>query len=320
MKKKHLVHVLLFLLLMVAGYLIFKDRASTLPRSVRDFAIDPGTRVNSFSITRGDSSLKIIKTEEGWKLEDNIFTRKELVLTTIRALSVIQIKSPVPKSKRDSITGVLNEQGKLVVFYSGNKKVREFYTTDGPSPATSYMLIKGKNFPFITEIPGLNRGPATLFDMDEKYWQGNTVFNFSPAEISLVHVRNYKNPSESFKIKKVNDRYELYTGKENEPAKAPGQGLIMSYLAEFSDVSFEKWNSSVKKQKEDTPLYKIQVITQNELEITLEIYRIINREEVDPDRFTGLIQGSDRLFIAKYLEFDPLLVKPSFFYETPTSK
>ncbi len=307
--------VLIVLLIII---ILVRDRS---PYGKRQgyFASVPKKEISRIEMIRAEKSLVLSKSEDEWRVEGKMDTRKSEILFLLRILTEMEIKSPVsPELFEREITGNDIEPVKVKVF-EGKRVLNSFivYRT-GSNIYGNIMKKKSRTKPFIVYVPGYEGDIGSQFTVDENYWQPYNIFNLLPSEISLVTIENYSEPSSSFIIKMNEGMFTLVdstkclTGWDTVKVKR--------YISYFTWVPFEEWASELTDEsKEDilarNPLYRIKVHKATGEEKILTLWERYDADKgiTDTDRLWGITDKKDEFIIVRYFDIDPLLKKISYF-------
>lgn len=283
------------------------------------FAAVPKEEITGIELTKGEKNLNLLKTDEGWKVNGTMETRKNEILFLIRILTEMEIKSPVSP---DLFEKEIVENGILPVkvrVYERNRLLSSFlvYRT-GSNIYGNIMKKKVRTKPFIVYVPGYEGDIGSQFTANEYYWQPWNIFNLLPSEISSVTLKNYSEPASSFTVTGSNGIYTL--ADPRECSSGWDTARVKRYISYFTWVPFESWASDITDDRKEeitkhNPLFRIMVRTTNGREIVLTLWERYDTDtgEKDSDRLWGMTDERDEFFVVRYFDIDPLLKKISYF-------
>jgi hypothetical protein len=286
------------------------------------FASKPKNEITRVEFDDGKNTLTLEKKAGKWMVNNNSETRKSGILFILKILGEMQIKSPVtPQLFNKEVVESRIEPVRVRVFEKSNQIKSFLVYKTASNKYGNIMKLKEKSKPFIVFVPGSEAEIGSAFTMNELFWQPYTVFTLLPSEIYSVALENMADTGSSFMVKNEDRRFRLY-GNNGELTGWDTSRLVR-YMSYFTHVPFESWalnlspDEKMKIEKEE-PLYKITVVTSvGERKVVSLWQRPVNGNDLtkpDTDRLWAKTDGSDELFIIRYMDIDPLLKKLSYFY------
>lgn len=242
MKRSTLIYILLFVLIaVIAAVLYFKQRNTTLPVALQDFAVSDTASVTKVQLS-DKKGRNILLERQGpgvWKVNGRYNAEKYVMDLLLETIKLVQVKNPIPLAARNSVISQMSTNAIKVEVYKGNELVKTYYvggTT--PDQLGTYMLIKGSSEPFVTQIPGFNGFLTPRFPMKEQDWRTTEIYALNPADITEVSIEYPKHPESSFKLTVKGDDYMI--------SKADGSGQMKlqplaakRFLVGFKKIHFE---------------------------------------------------------------------------------
>jgi hypothetical protein len=283
------------------------------------FAIDPGKKITRIYLASGDKELTLEKRDENWFVNGTRETRKSSILFILRILNELQIKSPVtPELFNNEIVAKNIVPVKVKVY--NRKLLRSFlvYKTNS-NPYGNIMKLKEGAKPFIMYVPGNEVEIGSAFNLNELFWQPFTLFELMPYEISLVALENYREPETSFTLRKEGGDFILPDSKTDV---GWDKSKVIRYVSYFTHIPFESWALDLSPEKiqeivSGQPLYRLTVAGPDGKKTVLSLWEKVVTDEdgktLDSDRLWGRTEGSDKIFVIRYIDIDPVLKKRSYF-------
>jgi hypothetical protein len=298
---------------------LLKERATS--RGDTSFAIDRGKQITRIYLASGDKELTLEKREESWFVNGTHETRKSSILFILRILNELQIKSPVAPELFNSEIVAKNIIPVTVKVYN-RKLLRSFlvYKTNS-NLYGNIMKLNERAKPFIMYVPGNEVEIGSAFNLNELFWQPFTLFELLPSEISSVALENYREPEASFALRKEGGDFilsDLQTDVGWDTSK------VIRYVSYFTHIPFESWGldlspENIKEIVSGQPLYRLTVAGPEGGNIVLSLWEKAVTDQdgkrIDSDRLWGKTEGSDKIFLIRYIDLDPVLKKRSYFLD-----
>ncbi len=320
---KIVVKFVLFCIL-IAAVIFFLSR-DRLPfgKANTSFATDAGRDITRIEFTEGDKHLELKKVAGSWITGSGEEIRKYALDQLLGVLHEMKIKSPVSEEMfSEEVTG----KGLMPVrvrIYNKMKIINSFYVYRTKYGLYGNMMKKKpRSKPFITYVPGYEGDIGVCFTADELYWKPFILFRYLPSGISQVSLENLSDAGSSFTIMKTPTGYEL-AGKEGK-LEGWDSLRVERYLTYFFTIPFEQWApdltpEDMKKITEEEPLFIIRVVDLNGSLNTVKLWQKRVEKDgtnlIDPDRLWGMNNITDRIFIVKYFDIDPVIKKRSYFFQ-----
>jgi hypothetical protein len=320
--KKIVIRTLLFSGTTVLLLLVIFSRRSPFGRGNSSFAIEPGKEVTAIEFSESGKTLTLQKKGSVWLINGKSETRKNGVNSLLMVLGEMKIKSPVSSELFENEIVSKNIKPVRIKVFKGWKVLRSFlvYKTRSNTYGNIMKINEGSK-PFIVYVPGYDGDITSEFTAEELYWKPYKVFNFLPSELSSVRFENLPDTAASFSITVRNNLYEL-TGNSNK-LSGWDTNRVARYLSYFAWVPFESWAFETGKAEQSEiesrqPLYRLTVKTTGGKPIVLTLWermKTVNNVKVpDSDRLFGKTPDTDKLFVMRYFDIDPLIKRRSYFF------
>ena len=253
-----------------------------------------------------------------YKVKNNL---PEVFLKTINS---IRVKAPASRAIRSKIRENLLKNGILIDIYKWKFRVRSYYIFyDSAYNQGTYLMKKWSKTPIEVDIPGLHIPVAAIFHTSLQYWKDRSVFFHTPDQIESNEMDNLSDSAKSFRIQKSTEGKNLVFGLSSSMAFEKSDILAVNdYLSAFRKLEYLKilnpgdsdYTDSVNSKK---PLY---VITMKALHTNHVIFRIYpcyriesGQGKPDPVYFIGTLSDEPQPFLARYIDFDPIIRDLSYF-------
>jgi hypothetical protein len=298
-------------------------QAPTLFVSETKFSI-PDSEITQIIISRDTLQAELKKSDDGLWLINGEAVNSDIVDNLIFALSQQQISFPVPISLNQRAMQKLEKEGFRLKVYSNNSKKLDFKISEIDTLCIG--LVTRKKQPYALAIPGFSEKTIEFVSSNPAFYRNNIVLKYLPSEIESITVENIKNPENSFTIfQNANNNLMLFDIKNKNFLRNFNEGKIRVYLSYFNGVEYSKMlnlsRSEFQQISNYKPSYILTVKTRNKtisLKIT-EIPLFLPRERYgqikmfDTDNFYLLMNDSQEIALAKWVNFDILLKKLSDF-------
>jgi len=318
MKTPVLRYLLLIALCGAVLFFLFRDHIP-FGRDNSDFAVPASSVITGIDLVQGDRKVTLRKTENDWTLNKSGDVRKAQVLTLVKILKEIKIKSPVSGDVFDNEVVKKKADAVRVVVYHNHRPLKSFFVYHTSSNNFgNIMKMKVNSKPYIVYVPGYEDNIGSFFSADELYWMPYIVFRTVPSQIRSVAFENHIEPSASFVIERSGSGPYFHL-----------QGIlhgvdsvrVWRYVSYFTAVSFESRPDTlsagfIRGIEQAEPAY---TITLSKTDGKTEILRIWERMkdgkngEKDTDRVWAEKNDVSGIFVMRYFDLDPILKKRSWF-------
>jgi len=337
-KSSSLIIILILLVLAGLSLYIFKSKSnlSTVDEDSRNFRFKDTASITRIFIADKDGNKADLKrTKTGWVVNEKYNCRSEAILNLLEVIKLVEVKMPVPKTKRELTLKYMAAQALKVEIYSGDELVRQYYVGHETEDAEgSYMLLtdleNGKNYkdPYVCFIPGFKGYLLPRFITNENEWRDRLVMNYIPPELKQISVRNFEAPLDSsFTIDLITaNLFKLKNGSGKELAF--DNEKMRQYLVYLQNISYEVLLTGKNKKLQDSllnvkPFSTITITTTNSKTEKYNFYRKqflgdINPEHgvtynFDPDRLYLSFSNDKEWALIQYFVFGKLLITSNYF-------
>lgn len=285
--------VITLLLLVIAFILIFNNRDSTLDKEQTNFSIKDTSTVTKIYLTdKRDREILLVKQDNGkWRLNDKYWARQDFVELFLETVNKVRIKQPVAKAARNNMIKVISSAGKKVEIYQDSyrinlfdkiklfpyeKKTKTFYVGHNTqNNLGTYMILEDSETPYITYIPGFRGALRIRFTTDLYNWKTVSVFNDKIKNIESINVKVPENEKQSFKIVNNHDKTFSLLNYQGQEVDYSDTTKLLRYLNYYQNISLEAYIKNeelIDSLKNASPLYKIQLVNNDQETKTISIY------------------------------------------------
>jgi hypothetical protein len=313
---RNIVFTVIFLSLLV-GLIILRTR-TPFGKDNSSFVSRPDEGITRIEITGGKNRLVLESSEDGWIVNNNGQARQAAIhfinsiLTTLRIKSTVSddyFEAEIREKKLEPVRVRVFEKRRVLSSFIVYKTSSNVYG--------NIMKISERAKPFIMHLPGFEGDIGSVFTINELYWKPFTIFELLPSEISAIELGHSSDTASSFRISIDKGRFSFYDNNGN-PVEADSV-LIKRYITYFTMVPFENWAPELDEDGTrlvtgNKPDYILNVTTKGGSGYQLELWKR-NRQDGSPDtdRLWGKKTGSDKFFIVRYFDIDPVLKKRAYF-------
>jgi hypothetical protein len=320
MKRPVVRYILILIVLAILILLIFKGRVP-FGKGNTSFAVGQSTYISRIELIQGNRKIFLEESDDKWLINKKGEARKSAVFLMLKSLREMRIKSPVSAEVFDKEIIKMQIEPVKVNVFAKRRLVNSFLVyKSGSNPYGNIMKMKSSSKPFIVYIPGYEENIGVHFNADELFWEPFQVFHFLPSEIASVKLENISDPAASFGISHESKSFTLSDLKND--LSGWDTLKVKRYLTYFTSVSFENWafdlsDKDKKAIESGLPLYRITVRQPDGKEIVMTIWERWKYEKTlrtpDTDRVWAKTNQTDKIFIMKYNDLDPVLKKRSYF-------
>ena len=332
MTQKIKVALLLFAALCIISILLYlKNTSSTLPKELRDFAVEDTAGISKiFLADKNNKTITLVRKDGFWTVNELFSARKDLVDVMLKTICRLNVKAPVSKSTHNTIVKSLATSSVKVEIYQKDKLIKTFFVGGAtPDNLGTYMLLEGSSTPFIMDIPGFFGYLTSRFTTDLNDWRDHSVFRYNFSDIANVEVNIPSAPTQSFRVSNLsNNRFSLESLAEGKQILHFDTNALKEFLASFKRLNFESFISDVSQKRKDSILKSTSLVsiavtdgsgTRNfakfyyKPNFTKKLSQDGDPFPYDPDRMYAFINQDKDLVNAQYFVFDPVMKELKYF-------
>lgn len=326
-KKTTLYILTIIALLIVAVLLYLKDEKSTLDPALSDFALDEKDAPDSV-VLRQDTIETVLSLKKGrWFLNGNFSAREQAVERFFNVLQNLKVESPASESAKETVIELLKENPVHVKIFEEGKKIKDYLVEDSKyKNGITYMMITGRDEPFLMNLPGHDGDIALLYRVDPNYWRNKVLFNYSGVDISRVKIYYPEKPEKSFILDyNKKDKFVLKSYKNKKEREGVDVSQSARYLSYFSNIRFESVIKDARlydSLRNSTPYCEIEVKDIHGRQKKLVTYRKLadgqkdafgQESYYDLNYLYGIYDNFGEILLIKYTEIDPLFKEIDYF-------
>lgn len=240
--------VLYLLILAVLGFGIYYfiiRQNSEMPysKSEADFTIKDTASIGKiFLAAQGGESVTVERTDSGWVVNKRYRALKSTLDELLSTLTKQAALYPVTKAAYDNVIKDLSTEGiKTEVYDRQGKKMRVFYVGGtAVNNSGTNMMMEGAKIPYVVQVPGFVGYLTPRYATMLTAWRDRTVFNLPQEEIKSVSIKYFRNPINSYEVRKEGEDVtviadkSITTGLEGLNKRRAGV-----YLRYFTNVNCE---------------------------------------------------------------------------------
>jgi hypothetical protein len=288
-----------------------------------EFAVRNTENITRIELSDSNNHTVLSKSETGEWLVSSFRANMQNILNLKKILTDIEVRYPLPKMYGFTYSGEkISDGGILIKIFEGKKAVKSYYLlfTDEEN-AEIIGLMKGKQKPYVLELPGLDVNLGDYIVAESAFWENNILFSYHPGQIKSITVENKKNPDASFSVR-ITDTVSLF---DMDGKSYPFDRFRMdAYLSYFNDISFDS-NLDItdgEKQKiTSTPPLYIMTVESDTDSLTCYVNPVSDNNFDDygnplvynRDFFYLTVPQKNLFAKAVWLKFDILLEELNYF-------
>lgn len=217
---------------------------------LRDFAIKDTSSIIKFRISDTENNtIEITRnnSDKIWRIGGTNFEATKASVDLIMGTFYrTRVKQDVPNSAFNTVINRLSVRYKKVEIFNENESPIKTWYIGSPTQdhLGTYMLLQEGNnkssVPYITYKPGMYGSLDVRFFTGIENWRSTEVFSYENSnKIYSIKVKFNTKPIESFSIKRIKNKVQLYNGKE-EIVKTFDTIQVKHYLTHFNNINYNK--------------------------------------------------------------------------------
>ena len=345
MKKNRIAIIITFVLIVIAGVLLWNNRYLTSLRGeAYDFTVrDTASVTRLFFADKSGNQVLLSRTAEGWKVNDKYDAQPVMVNHMLHTLDKMRIKMPVSLASHDNvITRMAGTNTKVEVYqivprinlfnkiklFPHEERTKVFYIGDITQDNNgTYVLKEGADKAYIVHLHGFRGFISSRFSSNEEDWRDHKVFSNNMNDVASIKLEFNNKPEQGYIISTKGDySYEMScldgSRIDLDTIKA------LSLFASFKDARFEAFLSDITQQRRDSIinspyLERLTLTTKDGKEEVVRTYTMkINAEALgyaeeywdeDPDHKYAYLESCDELVMIQDFAFGKIL-NPAEYY------
>jgi hypothetical protein len=323
------VYFIVGLVVIAALIIYFKNNTNTLKPELSDFAFkDTASIGRLFLADQYGKSVTLDRVDNGWVVNGKYKVRKDLIDHLLETISRVSIKSPVSKSKFETVVKRLSSRGVKIEIYVGDSNEPEKVYYVGKSNqeySGTYMLLEGSSVPFLMHLEGFRGYLTPRYNTNINEWREKNVFKAKAREIKTLTLTDHQVKEKSFSIEFIGN--DLMLKNHQGDLVEMDTNRVRTYLNMFSNVNYEGFEETkdsiyIDSVKNSQPLHTISLSKSDGTQTSISTYLKPNNKGAndaqgipfphDMDRLYGLIDRKDFVII-QYNSFDPITKPLSYF-------
>lgn len=319
MKKNRLTLIITIILAIIALFFIYTATKSTIPKALKDFAIEDTSMVTKVFLTdKSNDKVTLEKKAPGkWSVNNKYAASSGMINILLKTMMKLEVKSPVSKASRNNVIKRLASSATKVEIYqtvyridfcgiklfTHEKLVKTYYVGDATMDNLgTFMLIEDSDEPFIMYIPGFRGFLNSRYSTLENDWRDHTLFNIKIPDIKSVKLEFPSGTENSYEIVNIGDAHFTLSALSPEMQITDYDTLrLYDFLSAFRDISYESIITDTKLHNKDSIVATIpfHILTVTDMSgkktILKTFHKRPNEEETEPDGSITLYD-KDRLY------------------------
>lgn len=305
-KKLSAIFISLLIVSVILHFAGRRERKVSADKSL--FAVADTTQIAQLTITKGGQTIKVIRGEGKWTLNDQYKTDPQLVYLFQRILNAVETQRPVSRSNFEDIKAALEMDGRKIEIAFTNGQTKTFYAGGNQAKSTAYFANEDLSKIFIVVIPGYKTYVSGIFELTLNQWRDRTLFSSNWRTLQDLTI-DYTDQDRS-------DLNIAFTGKflSVSSVNKLDTAALMNYLQPLENFqlndylekgSFPRYDSLL----ETTPLAQISVKDinkSNNLDLT-----VFNK--IEGERFYLLTNDSKEMIVVDQGRMESIMTQPSAF-------
>lgn len=330
MKKNKSLLIILFSLIIITTFFIYRSTNSTIKKELSDFAIkDTASITKIFIADRNGHSVTLERmNKKEWLLNGKDEPKADFLKLFLDGVYKIDVQSRVSKAAYNNVIKALASSGIKCEIYQNDAQTpsKTYYvgsqTEDGLG---TFMIIENSTVPFITEIPGFNGYLTPRYSVKTEDWKMPRLFRLEPQDLKSLTVSYSNFPDKSFTITSADGKFKIESPSNKKIIEYVDSVAVDNYLTFYKNVFYEAQAKNLTDFKKDSILQyppSIIVSLTNKAGQTKEvdIYPIpyspsslpqADEKSVKPqfdlDRIYGYVKPEKEFVIIQHYTFDKLL-------------
>ncbi len=325
MKKSRYIFVVLFLLLLVAGYFVIQNRSGGIGWSSEEFRIENTDDIEFISIESDSENVVLTRDGQNWIVNGKYAAGSGKVRGLLVLLSRIKITGSVQSELYEEVGNALDRSGKKIIIAGYKKVLRSFIVYhDTLYSDNTYMTHENDNEIFRVEVPGVKyRNLAVLFNTETAFWRSNVLFQFRPDDIRYIKCVFTGHPEYSFQL--INDAGtfpKILSFSDSTEIENINQDKVLRYLSYYSKVMLAGYLNGAEVNMpdefcDDEPEVQIRLTDSRN-----KIFGIDSYTAFYYDSSGGVHVNMNEAFVwidqsewarIEYVELDPIVKKIDYF-------
>lgn len=333
---KTLVLLLFLLLLSAVTWYAYrdaeqKDKISEI-KEERLFTVKTKEEIRKIILTRAGRDVVSFERSGGQWLLDKTYRADDVVVDQmLQVLTKMQMKSIPSKNATSTIKDAMMRSGIRVDLYDSEGSNLKSFTigSDIQSGEGTYMLLSGKDQPYVMELPGLAGGLRSRFEQPLYNYRDKFIYREGSEHIAKIEVVYPKDQASSFILSADLQGYRLTPHDPLSPVRpeAPNPGKMKTYVKYFGELGAERlYNEFTGRDtvRALTPFAEIKLTRKNGTQLnykfwsydayvlkTADIRRV--QEALTPERYFVETNGGD-FYTVQTRVFGKIFAGYSYFF------
>jgi len=314
----------LVLLILIAAWFYFSDQKETFHSGEASFAVADTSEISSFKIINKNSSITLIKVDNGWQFDSGFIANQSLLGICFKVFSQVEIKSPVSKKEKSQTIEKLKKYGTEIILFNNKKVLKNLYLWADTTTRSIFMIQKKTETPFIVSLPSYTGNFAAIFRTEKDFWRDQIILRYLPVQITNIKVEQPRNPQQSFELKLSPDLKAEITNSKNIKIQNINTEAVEAYLFCYRNVRVFKFLKKTDLLYQDLtnsqPEFIVTITDKNGNAKTLKTFKRKKQNQQDIKsvenfdlNYCYLTIDNKEIALARYIDIDPLTRDLEFF-------
>ena len=247
-KRKNITLLIILLLLSATTVLVYISGGKTNRIDVdeRLFALGENTVITTVLIQGPDVNNHFEYVGQTWIVNDKYEMDISMRDVLFAVLSQAEIRRPVPREIRDSVSSKLKSRGIKVIIQNGQELIQEFLVGGNNQKTNTYFMSPIDDVPYIMVIPGYQSYIAGIFEVKENDWRNRFIISVNWTNLKTVQIDYLNDPGQYYELRYTDDFFKIDGQPELDSAK------VLDYIEELSLIQVNKFLGENEIKKYDS--------------------------------------------------------------------
>ncbi len=311
MKNRILTYFAFLIMVVIALFVVFRNRKSTMRPDEINFSVEKPWMVDKIEIRRKENVILLKKEKNKWLINHTNPAKRETVEMFLNALGRINIVSPASKKISDTITGKLLHEGIFLKLFHNEHLIKSFYIYYENETVPGTYMMDGRMFkPYLVSLIGYSgNNLEKLFSLNPLAWRDNVLFDLQPVDIYSVELTYPEQPDESFRIINQDGKNpHLFALNSDMPEDNANKDEVRDYLSYFIAVRYVNIDKGFSRNRLTEPFLILKIINTQQQKYEMQAFRRPLPDGSSDLNYYYIFSAGDTVpLLVKYTETDPIM-------------